>query len=183
MLKKLVQAGTAVAVLLLPFFAQGQALPTATGHGQIDIGGGATLGKPDFGQDWIGGVSIFGDFNRWSHVGFEADAHILTIHTPQDLGENTYEVGPRFYWRKKRFRLYGKVLLGYGQFLVQEIQDNPGKYNANSFVYSLGGGLDVDLPHHLTLRAFDLEYQEWPDFLNNGLTPAIGTVGLAYRFH
>jgi len=183
MLKKLTPIAVLTGILSIPSIAHAQALPAATSHGQFQAGGGATMGKPDFGQDWIGGVSIFADYDLWSHVGVEADAHILTLHTPQDLGEDTYEAGPRFFWRKGRFIPYGKALIGYGSFIVQEIQDNPGKFNATSFMYSLGGGVDVDLPHHITVRAFDFEYQNWPGFANNGLTPAIGTVGVAYRFH
>jgi len=182
MLKTLIRLGVLAGALSLASTAHGQALPTATGVRHLEIGAGATLGKPDFGQDWIGGISAFADYNLWSHIGVEADAHILTLHTPQDLGENTYEAGPRVYWRKGRFTFYGKALIGYGNFIVQEIQDNPGKFNATSFMYSVGGGADIDLPHHLTIRAFDFEYQEWPNFANDGLSPAIGTVGAAYRF-
>ena len=183
MLKTSIKLGFLAGMLSIASITHAQALPTATGHGQFEVGGGATLGKPDFGQDWIGGVSVFADYNRWSHVGVEADAHILTLHTPQDLGEDTYEAGPRFFWRKGRFIPYGKALIGYGSFIVQEIQDNPGKFNATSFMYSLGGGLDIDFRHHITVRAFDFEYQMWPNFANHGLSPAIGTVGVAYRFH
>lgn len=165
--------------------AQGQALPTATGHGGgLQVGAGVSYGKPDFGQDWIGGVTGFADYNIWSHVGVEANAHFLTIHTPQDLAEETYEAGPRFYWRKRRFTLYGKAQAGLGRFVVQESNAfyNAGKSNASSFMYSLGGGLDIDFRHHITVRAFDFEYQSWPSFANNGLTPTVGTVGIAYRF-
>lgn len=187
MFKLWIRIGGPAAVLSFALFsvpdARAQAMPTATGHGGgYQVGVGATYGKPDFGQDWIGGITAFGDYNLFAHVGVEANAHILTLHTPQDLGEETYEAGPRVYWRKHRFNFYGKAQIGYGRFVVQELQDNPGKFDANSFMYSIGGGLDIDFPHHLTLRAFDFEYQEWPNFANNGLTPAIGTVALAYRF-
>jgi len=187
MFKTIIRMVVAAAVLSTAIFsapaAHGQALPTATGHGGgFQVGGGATMGKPDFGQGYIGGFTIFGDYNFFPHVGLEADAHILTLHTPQDIGEDTYEAGPRVYWRKNRFTLYGKALAGYGRFIVQNEAYNPGKASATSFMYSLGGGVDIDFRHHITLRAFDFEYQKWPSFANDGLTPAIGTVGLAYRF-
>lgn len=183
MLKTLVRIGAAAAILSFTSIAHGQAMPTATGHGAgIQLGAGASMGKPDFGSHWIGGVSIFADYNLTSHIGVEANAHFQNLHTPDDLGENTYEAGPRFYWRRTRFALYGKAQIGVGNFVVQEIEDNAGKSNATSFMYSFGGGLDVDFHHHITLRAFDFEYQEWPNFRNDGLTPAVGTVGLAYRF-
>lgn len=183
MLKNFTLFAVLLGTLSFSAHARAQALPTATGRGGLQVGGGATMGKPDFGQDWIGGVTIFADYNLTSHIGVEANAHILTLHTPQDLGEDTYEAGPRFFWRRNRFTLYGKAQIGYGRFIVQEIEDNPGKFNATSFMYSLGGGLDYDLHHHITIRAFDFEYQSWPGFANNGLSPAIGTVGIAYRFH
>jgi hypothetical protein len=183
MLKNFTRLAALIATLSVTAGARAQALPTATGRGGgLQIGGGATMGKPDFGQDWIGGITIFADYNLMSHIGVEANAHILTLHTPQDLGEDTYEAGPRFYWRRNRFTLYAKAQAGYGKFIVQEIEDNPGKFNATSFMYSLGGGLDVDLHRHITIRAFDFEYQSWPGFANHGLSPAIGTVGIAYRF-
>lgn len=186
MLKTLFRSGTITALLLLPIFlvskVQGQALPTATGRGGFEVGAGASYAKPDFGGDSIGGITAFGDYNVFSHVGLEANVHFLTLHTPQDLGEETYEAGPRFYWRKNRFTLYGKAQAGYARFVVQEIQDNPGKFNATSFMYSVGGGVDIDLRHHITIRAFDFEYQNWPSFANNGLTPTLGTIGIAYRF-
>ena len=188
MLKTLVRSGALAGLLSLGIFlapkVQGQALPTATGHGGFQVGGGITYGKPDFGQDWIGGITAFGDYNLWSHVGLEANAHLITLHTPQDLGEETYEAGPRVYWRKHRFNLYGKGQIGIGRFVVQQSNAfyNAGKANSTSWMYSLGGGLDIDFRRHITIRAFDFEYQEWPSFGRNGLTPAIGTVGVAYRF-
>lgn len=188
MLKTFIRTVAAAAVLTLAIFsasaARGQALPTATGHGGLQAGAGVTYAKPDFGQDWIGGISGFADYNLASHLGVEANVHFLTLHTPQDLGEETYEGGPRFYWRRNRFTLYGKAQAGFGRFVVQESNPNynAGKVNSNSFMYSIGGGLDMDFHHHITLRAFDFEYQEWPSFANNGLTPAMGTVGVAYRF-
>jgi len=183
MLKTLLRVGALAAFFSLPLIASSQALPTATGHGQILVGAGATMGRPDFGQDWIGGITVFADYNRWTHIGAEADAHILSLHTPEDLAEDTYEGGPRFYLRRGRYMLYGKALVGYGREIVQNLNDNPGKFNASSFMYSAGGGIDIKFAHHITVRAFDFEYQSWPNFGNHGLSPAIGTVGVAYRFH
>ncbi len=187
MLKTSVRSGVVSGLLSMAIFlvpnARGQAMPTATGRGGgLQVGAGVTYGKPDFGEDWIGGATGFADYNFSAHLGVEGDVHYLTLHTPEDLGEETYEAGPRAYWRKSRYTLYGKGLIGYGKFVVQELQDNPGKFDASSFMYSLGGGLDIDFRHRITVRAFDFEYQNWPGFANNGLTPVIGTVGVAYRF-
>ena len=189
MLKTLVRSAVVSALfspaILLAPKAQGQALPTATGRGGFQVGGGVSLGKPDFGQDWIGGITAFGDYNLSPHIGAEANIHFLTLHTPQDLGEETFEAGPRFYWRKGRFIPYGKAQIGLGRFVVQESNPfyNSGKVNSTSFMYSLGGGVDIEFKRHITVRAFDFEYQKWPSFANHGLSPVVGTVGVAYRFH
>src|SRR5579871_568469 len=126
MLKTFAKIGAA-AVLSLSSFVHGQAMPTATGHGQLQVGGGVTMGKPDYGEDYIGGVSIFADYDFTAHLGLEADAHIVNLRTPQDSAENTYLVGPRYVWHKNRFSPYGKVLVGEGSLVIQETQDNPGK--------------------------------------------------------
>jgi len=189
MLKTSIRSGAAIAlsslVILFAPAVHGQAMPTATGRGGgFQVGAGVTYGKPDFGEKWIGGVSGFADYNVLPHVGLEANVHFLTLKTPEDLGEETFEAGPRFFWRKNRFTLYGKGQIGLGRFVVQESNPfyNAGKHNSSSWMYSVGGGVDINFRHHITLRAFDLEYQSWPNCANNGLTPAIGTVGVAYRF-
>jgi len=185
MLKTLIRIGAVAAAFFLPSFAHGQAMPTATGAGGFQVGAGASMGKPDFGEEYIAGISIFGDYNLTQHIGLEGDVHMLNLRTPFDQAENTYEVGPRFTFRHGRFVPYGKVMIGYGSFYVQERQGN---YNAlvpdvSSFMYSVGGGVDITFRRHITVRAFDLEYQKWPNFLRNGLSPVVGTVGVAYRFH
>lgn len=178
-------AGTLLTAVIGAPTAHGQALPAATARGgEIQVGGGVTYGKPDFGQDWIGGISVFGDYDLFNHVGVEANGHFTTLHTPQDLGEQTYEAGPRISFRKYRFELYGKAQIGYGRFIVQEVNGtyNAGKANASSYMYSFGGGVDFHASRRISVRVFDLEYQNWPNFLNHGLTPVLGTVGVAYRF-
>lgn len=64
-----------------------------------------------------------------------------------------------------------------------ETQDNQGVYTGNYFAYSLGGGLDYQASEHIIIRAIDVEYQKWPSFGRDGLTPIVFTFGAAYHFH
>jgi opacity protein-like surface antigen len=71
-------------------------------------------------------------------------------------------------------------MVGIGTIVIQEVQDNPEGGAGNYFSYAIGGGLDIRVTKHITVRAIDLEYQHWN--YGNGLTPIAFTVGAAYRF-
>ena len=49
-------------------------------------------------------------------------------------------------------------------------------------MFALGGGLDYKIKSYITVRG-DFEFQHWSGFPPNGLTPMVGTVGVAYHFH
>jgi hypothetical protein len=158
-----------------------QALPTATAKGSLQVGAGYTIASPDYGQFKIQGVSFFADYDFATHLGLEADAHIIAFVTPTDLAENTYLIGPRFILPKGKFNIYGKALAGYGDLVIQEYQDNIGRPDGFYFAYSLGGGVDYRLTDRIVIRAIDVEYQKWPNY-GNGLTPLVYTFGAAYHF-
>lgn len=173
--------GLLVCVLSSPSLAHAQAKPTATARGLLQAGFGYSIAAPDYGQDWIQGGSGFIDFDPTLHFGVEADIHYIALITPTDLAENTFEAGPRYVYHRGRFAPYAKFLLGRGDLVIQESQDNPGRYSGNYFMYSVGAGLDIEVNRHLIVRAGDFEYQRWPG-LGNGLSPAVFTAGVAYRF-
>ena len=181
MLKTLTIIGCLAWVLCAPVSGRAQALPTATSKGSLQVGGGVTLANPDYGQKDIAGVSGFVDFDFGLHVGVEADVHYLAFITPTDLAENSYLVGPRFLLPRGRYTLYGKVLGGYGDLVIQELQDNVGHPGGLYFEYALGGGLDIRATNRITIRAIDIELQKWPSY-GNGLSPIAYTVGAAYHF-
>jgi hypothetical protein len=67
---------------------------------------------------------------------------------------------------------YGKFLVGWGRaggFLTP----------STTLALAYGGGLDLRVTKHFTLRAFDFEYQQWR--VNPTLFPYEGSVGLSYR--
>ena len=50
-----------------------------------------------------------------------------------------------------------------------------------TFVYVLGGGLDIRITHNVNIRAIDFEYQQW--LINSAITlqPYGGSVGISYK--
>jgi opacity protein-like surface antigen len=181
MLKTFKMIGALATVLSLASIAGAQALPTATAAGSLQAGLGYTYARPDYGQKAIQGVTAFADFDLGLHYGIEADAHIVSLVTPLDLAENTYLIGPRIILPHGRFKLYGKVLVGYGDLVIQEQQDNVGTKDGWFFTYAGGGGLDIRATDRITIRAIDVESQKWPNY-GNGLSPLVFTVGAAYHF-
>jgi opacity protein-like surface antigen len=180
MLKTLIVIGSLAGVLSIATAAHAQAMPTAVAKGTLQVGGGYSLATPDYGNKNVQGLSIFGDFDFRPHFGVEAEYHYISIVTPTDLGENSFLAGPRYVYNRGRFSFYAKGLIGIGDLVIQETQDNPQGGAGTYFTYGLGGGVDIRVTKHIIVRAIDSEYQHWN--LGNGLTPIAYTVGAAYRF-
>jgi hypothetical protein len=160
-----------------------QATPAATRSGSIQIGGGYSFAKPDYGQKNIQGFTIYGDWDFTRHWGIEGNIHRVSVITPNDIGEDSYLVGPRYVFHFNRFRPYVKGQLGFGRFKTDYDKDSLRPNYTNTYkIYSLGGGVDYRATRHLNVRAFDFEYQGWPGFGKNGLTPYVFTFGAAYTF-
>lgn len=159
-----------------------QAGPTAERLAVVQVGAGVTMVQPDYEPKNIFGYSIYGDFDFTRHIGIEGDIHIATVITPTDIAESTYLLGPRYVFHRGRLHPYGKALLGLGTFTFQPVYVNSTSSSSTHKVFAFGGGLDVTIKRRLNIRAFDFEYQRWPGFTANGLTPIAMTVGAAYNF-
>jgi len=163
---------------------QGQALPTASRTGLLQAGFGLSNANSDEFTQRISGITGYATFDIRAHLGIEADIHMLNIITPNDFVESSYLGGVRYVWHRGRLDPYVKVLGGIGQTYIQPPYDThapgvPGTY----MVIAGAGGLDLRLPHHINVRAIDFEYQMWPNFPPNGLSPTLITCGVAYRFN
>jgi opacity protein-like surface antigen len=179
MLKTFLTIGLLAGMVSIASVAHAQALPTAVAKLNVQVGGGYTLAAPDYGPSIQGG-SGFVDFDFRPHFGVEADIHYIALITPGDLAENTFLFGPRYVYPRGRFSFYAKGLLGFGDLVIQEVQDHPEGGAGRYFAYAVGGGVDIRATKHLAVRAADFEYQHWSFY--NGLTPLVFTVGAAYRF-
>ncbi|WP_348268953.1 outer membrane beta-barrel protein [Edaphobacter paludis] len=175
--------GCFACVLGLTTWSHAQAVPTATRSGSLQIGGGVTYARPDYGPKGIAGLTIYGDYDFTRHLGVEGDMHFVNLITPTDISEDTYLIGPRYRFHYNRFTPYAKALFGFGRFGYQA----PSQYGnkASTYTYGLmsfGGGVDLRATKHLNVRAFDFEYQDWPGYRGKGLSPVVMTVGVAYSF-
>lgn len=166
--------------------ARAQVVPAATSH-TLSVSAGAlgSMFQPDY--DGLGiaytspnrlygpGAYVDVHFSRWVQV--EAEGHWLRYNqfyqpgSSTGNGESTYLIGPRIpIVTFHRITPYGKFLvgLGSGSFLT-----------GTTFVLDYGGGVDYRLTRRFTLRAIDVEYQQWR--VNPTLYPYGGSVGISYR--
>jgi hypothetical protein len=164
-------------VLSLATWSHAQAVPTASSTGNIQIGVAGTFINSDYGKNQKG-FSVYGDFDFFHNVGIEGDIHLALI-TPNDISENSYLLGPRYSWHYKRFHPYAKALFGIGRFGFQRGYF-PSASTSTYGQFALGGGLDFQASRHINVRAFDVEFQRWPNFAPNGLSPIVYNFGVAY---
>lgn len=167
-------------VLSLATWSLGQAVPTASRIGSVQLGVGWTYTLPDFGQQNIQQITFYGDYDLPHNLGIEGVIH-YSVNTPSDVSENSYVIGPRYILHYRRFEPYAKVLFGVGHFGLQQGSFSD-PHTATYFEYVLGGGVDIHVKRHINIRAFDIEAQKWPTF-GNGLSPLSFTAGVAYVFH
>jgi outer membrane protein with beta-barrel domain len=161
-------------------FLHAQASAAAARQSSIQLGVGWGFANPDFGQRKIQGLSVYGDYNITRHWSVEGDIHLNHIITPTDIGEDSYLLGPRYVFPVSRFEPYAKFLGGFGRFKTD--YDNRPNVTFTYGMYAFGAGLDIRATSHVYVRAVDFEYQRWPGFRDNGLTPLVWTFGAAYRF-
>lgn len=140
-----------------------------------------TAVKPDYGQTYIEGLSIYGDLDVTRHLGVEAVYQNASLRTPLDIGENAYLIGPRIRATRGRFIPYAKFLFGEGIFNYQQGY-NIRASSESHFMYAFGAGVDVRATRRINVRLFDFEYQRWPGYGPHGLTPYAVSVGAAYAF-
>jgi len=162
----------------------GQALPTASAAGILQVGGGVSNAQGDEFTNRLTGLTGYATLDFRSHIGAEIDVHILNLIAPFNFVEDTYLGGARYVWHRGRFTPYVKVLGGIGQTYIKQPSSTfvPGT-PSTKLVVAGGGGIDIRLPWHINVRAIDFEYQMWPGYGKDGLNPSMLTCGAAYRFH
>jgi len=171
----------ALALLLaccLSASARAQSVPTASRVGDLQFGGGFTLGNStyNFNKLSLTGGTAYATFDKRDYWGFEADFRQVRPSTDATIYERTYEVGPRVFFHRGRLAPYGKVLIGRG---VYNFSGNIANIAYN--LYTVGGGADFSLTPTINLRA-DYELQNWLNFPLATLRPNLFTIGAAYHF-
>jgi Outer membrane protein beta-barrel domain len=163
-------------VFTFPSLLHGQVQAAGRGGSQLTAGGYFSFFSPDYGSNELLGLGIYSDFNVGSHLSAEAEARFLRFNQKLDVHEDNYLIGPRYRWHYGRLQPYAKFMIGNGQF------NFPFSFAHGGYLMiAPGGGLDVNLHHHLILRAVDYEYQHWSSFQGSSLSPNGFSFGLAYR--
>jgi hypothetical protein len=166
-------------------YASGQALPAAARSGDLQVGGDFSFALPDYTPQDALGYGIYSTFDLTEHYGAEVDFHQLSISQHSPAYERSYEIGARYHRDYGIYRPYVKVLVGRGVFNFPSYFD-PGTSAGNLAynLYAVGGGVDIAIRPTINVRA-DLEYQSWfsGPGLENGLTPTLLSIGVAYHFN
>jgi hypothetical protein len=180
----LLQFTTVLALLGAPHIASAQVGPAARPAPDIEIFATATGAKPNF--RYLYDRAVYG----FSAGGFLQTHHILGIEVRGSLlkwGSDQHEesalVGPRAAIRFHRLSPYGSGLVGFGNAWSRNL---PGKppfiIEKVGLQWSIVGGVDLRLTHHLRLRAGELSYSQI--YLTNRTLNALNaSAGFVYRFH
>ena len=156
-----------------------QASPTASRRGDLQIGGGYTNANTDYVPNRVNGGTAYFTYDFKPHFGIEGDFRFVK-DGPTNYYEKSYEIGGRYYRTYKgKWVPYGRLMYGRGvfNFTSQGVTTANLAYN----LMAAGAGLDYKVLPYLNVRG-DFQYQRWFGFPQNGLTPTLLTVGVAYHF-
>ena len=128
------------------------------GFTRVNLGGTA----PDFTQN---GGSGYVEYNINKVLGLVADLggyHNGDINNFQiDNTAFTYLFGPRFNWRMSRVTPYVQMLVGGARITASYLDPTTNARvsgHQNGFATALGGGLDIALTHHISVKPIQVEY-------------------------
>jgi len=158
--------------------ASAQVAPAAfTNPISLTVGGMVSAFRPDYVPNKLGGIGGYVDLNVFHGLGVEAEGRWQRFNEVDGISEDNYLIGPRYQihhiWR---LRPYVKALGGFSNMNFGE-GIGTGRFTTVAF----GGGVDLHLTRRWSVRAFDAEYQIWPDFLGGTLKPYGASVGIGYR--
>ena len=142
-------------------------------------------------QFWMqgGSIQVIGQF--WHGLGVEADVSGLHTRNANNAGVGldmvTATFGPRYQWSpaRRRYSVFGHALAGEANGFDSVF---PGagvaSSSANGLALQIGGGLDVAVKHHLSLRAFEADWlrTQLPNADTNVQNNTRLSAGAVFRF-
>jgi hypothetical protein len=179
-----------VAFVVLSFafssVALGQVAPSAYRPGPSIYAGGTVsafrpypdAGKvlPGYPDNTLLGIGAYVDLNAPRWWGIEAEGRWLLFHEFAQIHEDTYLIGPRFIFPMGKLKFSGKALYGIGDFAFPY-----GYAHERTMALAFGGTVEYHLSKRISVRALDVEYQKWPHFQNQGISPIGASIGVAYH--
>lgn len=164
----------------------GQARPSATRAGDLQVGALFNLAAPDYGSRMLRGIGAYTTFDFRPHWGIEGTFHQLNDPLgEQGIYERTFEVGPRYVLRLGPLSPYAKLMIGRGVFQFPPDPRHPENGSVANLAYNIwagGFGTDYSLRSSINLRV-DYELQRWSGYPPHGLSPQVFSIGIAYHFH
>ncbi|WP_158748832.1 hypothetical protein [Acidobacterium sp. S8] len=158
-------------------FSSAQVAPaTQGGGGGLHVFGEFTVGKPNYGTEYLLGPSLGGylQITRW--LGGEARGSILKWG-PSPFHQDTALIGPRVQFPVHRFAPYGAFDIGVAHVTYPP---EPGKLTSvNKLGWEMATGVDYHLTRRIDLRLFDFTYGKIY-LLQNGLNPKTYSSGVVF---
>ena len=143
----------------------------------LTVGGTVSAFDPDYVQNKLVGIGAYVDLNVFHGLGVEAEGRWQRFHEFYGISQDNYLIGPRYQihhiWRLSP---YVKAVGGFSNMNFGE-----GIGTGRFTTYAVGGGVDLHVTRRWSVRAFDAEYQYWPDFLGGSLRPYGASAGVSYR--
>jgi hypothetical protein len=178
----------ALLIIVFSVRANGQADPSAyRGKISLTAGGFGSAFQPDYAGGGVPGTSpyrlygfgAYADLRMTRWVSIEAEMRWLREHSFVGITQDTYLFGPRVpihEYKRLGATPYAKALVGLGK-MDFEYKEAYGRFTD----LAIGGGVDLNLSKRWSVRAFDFEYQFWPNWINGTLKPYGASAGVAYR--
>jgi hypothetical protein len=159
-----------------------QAMNTANRSAEIAPFAENTRVSPDWGSSQNFGYTLGIDYTHFIRSIVQPSLEIrMTNANGNSVNERTFTGGLKLQATIHRVHPFATFLAGNGD--IYFVHPTSNYLGDNSFVYSLGGGADLDVTSQLSVRV-DFTHQQW-NIDPQTLTPVTLGIGFAYRhpFH
>lgn len=142
----------------------------------LSVGATASGYQVQYGQQKLAGIGGVVDLDTRRRLGIEAEGRWLFYNSPDQTQVKTWMGGARYHFSRGKFQIYGKGLIGIGQFTF------PYSYaQGNYLVIAPGAGVDYRWKRKISFRLADFEYQMWPQFTYGSMASLGVNVGVQYH--
>lgn len=171
-------------LLVVPGKLIAQAIPAASKQADISVFGAFSRVNPDYGPQKNNGVMYGVDYTRYMHWFVTPSLEFRgRVNPGETVGERTVGGGIRLEHPIQRFHPYADFLVSAGTLTFSHpiIDVRHKLYKSDdSIVYSMGGGVDVDVTSRFAARV-DYQYEFWSLGTNQTFTPTVFSLGVVYR--
>lgn len=151
----------------------------------VELGGGFAYTEFNAGSGWPNVHGVYGSLGvnvtPWLQIYADGSAQYGSIF---DGNTRIYgdHIGARYYYRPRyeMFNPFAEALVGASRLDLNVTQIGQ-KYSENGFSFKLGGGLDLNIRRHWSVRAFNADYYRTP-FLQTHQNNMWISAGVIFKF-